>query len=95
MKDQAEIVLQIDQLVIEGYPASQRWRIASAIESELGRLLTERGVPPGLLRGGSIPTIQADGFNPRPTDRVEAIGTRLAYTIYDAMSSATSKGAGQ
>jgi hypothetical protein len=81
--------------VIEGYPASQRWRIASAVESALGRLLTERGLPPALRNGGTIPTITTDAFRARPTDRSEAIGTKVAHAIYDAMSSAAAEGSGQ
>jgi hypothetical protein len=88
-------VLQIDALVIEGYPASQRWLIASAVESELGRLLAERGLPPALRNGGTIPTIATDGFRPRPIDRSEAIGAKVAHAIYDAMSSAAAEGPGQ
>jgi len=90
-----EIVLQIDQLVIEGYPASQRWQIASAIESELGRLLTEGGLRPGLLGGGVIPAIETNAFKPRPTDRAESVGAQVAHAIYDAMSSAAVEGGGQ
>jgi hypothetical protein len=95
MSEQIEIVLQIDQVVIEGYPASQRWQIGSALESELGRLLTERGLPPALLGGGAIPVVETDAFRPRPTDRAAAVGVRLAHAIYDAMSSASVEGSGR
>jgi hypothetical protein len=81
-----EVVVRIERLVLEGFAAHDRWRIASAVESELSRLLTERGLPPGLLEGGAVATIQADSFAPRAGSRPEAIGADVARAVYEGLA---------
>ena len=55
-----EIEVQIEELVLHGFPRSARWQIADAIESELRARLTKDGVPaawqssPRQLDAGSI-----------------------------------------
>ncbi|HZO29736.1 MAG TPA: hypothetical protein VFH48_27485 [Chloroflexota bacterium] len=77
-----EIVLRIESLVLEGFPAHHRWRIAATIEAELTRLVAEGGLPLGLIGAGSVGEIQAGGFAPGPADRPEAIGTQVAGAVY-------------
>jgi len=77
-----EIVLRIESLVLEGFPAHHRWRIAAAIEAELTRLVAERGLPTGLIGAGAVNAIEADGFAPGPADRPEAVGAQVASAVY-------------
>lgn len=87
----AEIVLHVEELVLEGFPARDRWRIAAAVEAELTRLVAEGGLPPGLLTGaGTINVIDADGFAPGPADRPEAIGTQVAGAVYAGLGQTAS-----
>ena len=39
-----EIEAQIEELVLHGFPPSERYRIADAMQAELARLLTEQGL---------------------------------------------------
>jgi hypothetical protein len=80
--NQSAIDLHIDELILRGLPYAQRQRIAAAIEQELTRLLTERGVPSSLASGGFVPRIMLDGFS-IPTDaKPAAIGSQIARDIY-------------
>jgi hypothetical protein len=75
------IDLSIDSIVIHGQ-AGDRDAIGAAVERELGRLLAERGLPPGIAGdGGSIsasppPVRVPHGLRP------DAIGARVAAAIY-------------
>ena len=77
-----EVVLRIDELVLEGFVARDSWRIAASLQAELTRLLAERGLPPAVLGAGIVATVATDDFSPGPTDRPEAIGTRIARAVY-------------
>ena len=78
----SEIVLRLESLALEGFPAHDRWRIAAAIEAELTRLVAEGGLPPSLVGAGAVGTIEADGFAPGPADRPEVIGAKVAGAVY-------------
>jgi hypothetical protein len=55
-----EIEVHIEELVLHGFPRSERWQIADAIENELRERLAKDGVPaawqssPRQLDAGSI-----------------------------------------
>ena len=75
------VELHIDELVIHGIGASDRGRIGEAVERELARLLSERGLPMGFcgdhidrLDGGRI-TISSGGSG-------EGIGIQIARSLY-------------
>lgn len=79
------IELSIESLVLHGLPAD-RDAVAAAVERELGRLLSERGVPPGLGAGDgpigvALPTLRLPAGM-----RSEAIGARVAESIYAGMA---------
>ena len=39
------IVIEIDELVLHGFPPGERYRIGEAVQAELVRILGERGLP--------------------------------------------------
>jgi hypothetical protein len=80
-----KIDLHIEELVLEGFPASDRHRIGAAVERELTRLLTERGLPPGLAAGGETARIDGGSFEAKPGGRAEAVGRQVAGAVYGGM----------
>jgi hypothetical protein len=76
------IELHIEELVLHGFNPADRHRIAAALEGELGRLFTERGVPPGLLTAGERPHVNAGAFDAVQGARAEITGTGLAGAVY-------------
>ena len=80
------IELHIDELILRGLPYSQRQPIAMALEQELRRLLSERGLPEALAQGGLIPQIELDGRQRTKGVKPQVIGTRLAQQVYSGMS---------
>ena len=84
--NRSAIDLHIDELILRDVPYAQRQRIAAAIEQELTRLLTERGVPPSLARGGFVPRIKLDDVQVAAGAKPAAIGNRIAQNIYSNLA---------
>ena len=74
------IDLRIEQLVVDGLPASHRDRFGNALQVELERLLAERGMAPaadldiGQLMAGNV--LQAAPIRP------ESFGRQVAEAIH-------------
>jgi len=76
------IELQIDELILTGFPACDRSRIGAAVERELGRLLSEEGLPAALGQGGDRQSSDGSSFDVQPNARPEAVGVQVAQAIY-------------
>ena len=72
-----EIEVHIEELVLHGFPRSERWQIADAIENELRERLAKDGVPaawpssPRQLDAGSI-----------KTDAHAGLGAKIARAVH-------------
>ena len=77
--------LHIDELVLEGFPPHDRYRIAAAVEAGLAAHFAEHGMPPGLANGGSIPSLDGGAFNIAPGVRPESIGAQVAQSLYGGL----------
>ena len=80
------IELNIEQLILHGFPPGDRYRISAAIQQELTRLLAEQGVPPSLVQGGMIEQLNGGSFEMAVGARAEVIGTQIAQSIYGGLS---------
>jgi hypothetical protein len=76
------IDLHIDELLLRDLPHRQRTHIAAAAEQELLRLLTERGLPSSLARGGHIPQLAINAGEIAPDAKPDAIGNQIAQQLY-------------
>jgi hypothetical protein len=80
-----KIDLYIEELVLEGFRAADRYRIGAAVESELTRLLTEQGLPPGLAQGADLPRLDGGSFAIRQGARPETMGAQVAGAVYGGL----------
>lgn len=78
--DEANIELQIEELILHDLPYDQRHRVAAAIEQALTRLLAERGLPPGFQ--GEMPPLHAAPVTVNPRLSAESIGRQVAQSVY-------------
>ncbi len=76
------VELNIEELVLHGFPPNDRHRIGDTVERELSRLFAEEGVPPSLAHGGTITRLDAGSFEMQPERKAEAVGSRIARTLY-------------
>ncbi|HZF09069.1 MAG TPA: hypothetical protein VFE33_09790 [Thermoanaerobaculia bacterium] len=77
-----KIDLHIEELILDGFPPGDRHRIGAAVERELTRLFTERGLPPGLARGSETAQIDGGSFEAKPGGRAEGVGGQVAKAVY-------------
>jgi len=80
------VELHIEELVLHGFPAGDRYRVGEALERELTRLFTERDVPSSIshnIEGGSM---DAGSFNVAPGADAETIGIQIARALYEGMT---------
>jgi len=78
--------LEIEELVLDGFPAADRDRIARAVHVELERLFAENGVPASLEGGGNVAKIDGGSFEAAPDSGSEEIGAQVARALYGGMS---------
>lgn len=85
IRREAQIDVEIGELVLEGVARGDRYRIAEAMQQELGRLFQEQGLPAGLENGpdrrslNRVPCPMTAGMT------AEAIGQQLARAIYGGL----------
>jgi hypothetical protein len=76
------IELHIEELVLHGFAPGDRYEIGAAVERELARLFAEQGLPTSLSGGGDFARFNGGSFNVTPGSQAEAIGTRVAQSVY-------------
>jgi hypothetical protein len=75
------IDLEIEELVLHGFPARDRGRVRAAVEQELARLLGEPGAVDAL--GGRSALARADGgaIRARPGEAGGRVGAEVARAV--------------
>lgn len=77
--------VEIDEIVLQGYPSADRRAIARAVEMELARLFAEGGLPASLFNGGEVPSIDAGRFEAAAEAGAENIGAQVARSVYGGL----------
>lgn len=78
------IDLHIEELVLEGFPPEDRHRIGAAVERELARLLTERGLP-GVTESMDISRLDGGSFEMDRNATPERVGGQVGGAVYGGM----------
>lgn len=78
------INLHIERLVLDGLDLApeQRPLLQAAVESELSRLLTERGLSPGLAQGVAVPRLSAQDIRMTSANNPKQLGQQIAQSVY-------------
>jgi hypothetical protein len=79
------VELHIEELVLEGFPLGDRYRIGEALEAELTRLLEERGVPGSFISGKEIDGIHGGSFDVVLGCGADRIGSQVAKAVYGGL----------
>jgi hypothetical protein len=74
--------LRVEELMLDGFAPTDRYRIGEAVERELARLFTERGVSPTLNQESETEYLDGGAFELKPNLGAEAIGVQVAQTVY-------------
>ena len=79
---QQDIAFHIDQLMLEGLPPSDRYQFGNAVQTELARLLAERGMPPNLTSSAELEQLAAGTISITAAPRPEIIGRQVAEAVH-------------
>jgi hypothetical protein len=89
-----EININIEELVLEGFKASDKYAIADALERELESLLREQGLTPGThpstLR---MDRLNAGSITLHPGKRSTSFGSQLGRAIFASLKTSTAPAA--
>ena len=88
-----DIVIEIDELVLHGFPPGDRYRIGEAVQAELARILGERGLP-GAWTEGAATRLDGGAFNVASGMPAAAIGTGVAEAVYRTVTDIPGKPGG-
>jgi Domain of unknown function (DUF4157) len=78
-----DIEVRIEELVLRGFPPSERYRIADAMQAELARLLTEQGL--SVTNDAALEQLSADAIRLNPNAHGEMMGAQIARTVLDGL----------
>lgn len=81
---QPAVELEIEELVLHGFSASDRFAIGDAVQQELERLITEQGVP-GLAHSVSADRLDGGVLRVAPGTRPHVIGAQLAARVHEGL----------
>jgi hypothetical protein len=78
------INLHIERLVLDGLDIAREQRpvLQAAVEIELSRLLTERGLSPSLAQGVAVPRLSARDMQLTNMSRPTELGQQIAQSVY-------------
>jgi hypothetical protein len=82
INSQPSVELHIEELVLHGFPSSDRARIGEAMQHELTRLFTEERTPPSLAKSAEIDRLNAGSFQTTGTARPESTGAQVARAVF-------------
>jgi hypothetical protein len=80
-----DLDLNIEELVLRGFPGKDQNRIMRAVKEELERLIRENGVPSALSRGGEVAGLDEGSFEAKPGSSPEEIGAQVARSLYGGL----------
>ncbi len=79
------IDLHIEELVLHGFAATDRHRIAEAVQLELSRLMTAEGQANFLKSPLSLERIDGGAFKVQAGAKPDTTGTQIAGAVYRGM----------
>jgi uncharacterized NAD(P)/FAD-binding protein YdhS len=85
MNERSPIHLHIEELVLHGFPSSDRHRIGEALQRELARLFTEGRTSPAQAKSAKIDRLNGGSFQTTETARPEITGAQVARAVFGGL----------
>ena len=79
------IEINIEKIILDGFPATDRHRIGEAIRSELARLFLEQGLPSGISNGTASHSADGGSFQVNSNSNTGQIGSEIAKSVYGSL----------
>jgi hypothetical protein len=82
-----KIEIHIDELVLHGFDAVDRYAIGDAVSAELARLIAEQGSPALFTHSLHIPSLQMSPVQIAPgAVHPEGVGAQVANQLYQSLN---------
>lgn len=81
----SSVTIHIEELVLHGFAPHDRGRIAVAVEQELTRLLSEKGIPRLLKKSLTVDRLASGSFHAKGQVKPQTTGMRIAETVYESL----------
>ncbi len=82
------VTVNIEELVLLGFPAVNGYRVGEAVQEELQRLFAERVIPSAFATSGEYPEIAGGQVRLPHRSSAAAIGGQIARSVYEAVRAA-------
>jgi hypothetical protein len=82
----SSLEIHIEELVLHGFGAGERFRVGDALERELARLLARQGLSASAVRSASIERLDGGEFSVAPGAGARTIGTQVAQKVYQQLA---------
>jgi hypothetical protein len=74
--------IHIEELVLRGFAAGDRFGIGDSLERELARLIAQQGLSAATARSQSIERLDGGAFNVAKGAKPQSIGSQIAQKVY-------------
>jgi len=81
-----KVHVNIEALVLRGFPVGDRERISEALRCELTRLFTDKGTPPALRNGLSAGSMDAGSIRLAADCGPTKVGMQVARAVYGSLT---------
>lgn len=82
---QQDIRLHIENLVLHGIPVADRAAVGVAVQQELTRLLSERGLPSSLSSSVTVDRFHAGSISFQADASAGSVGLQIARSVYGGL----------
>lgn len=80
------VIVSIDELVLEGFPATEKYRIGEAVQQELTRLFSESTREQGPVSARTLEFVDAGTFQMNGPQGI-VIGAQIAQAVFESFQS--------
>jgi len=81
-----DIEIEIDELVLHGFPPGDRYRIGEAVQAEMARIFVERGLSG--IGQQNVTADRLDGGTFNTAAGAPAVGSQIAAAVHQAVAAA-------
>ncbi len=86
MKQEQDIELAIDKIVLHGFSTKSSKGLKGAVEFELNRIIRERGLPSEVRLGGNFEELPGGKFNVKAGSSLKTLATQISNHVYNGFS---------
>ena len=80
--DEPNVEMKIEQMILEGFSPSDRYRIGDSVQNELERIFNEQGVSWTINKSIGLETLDGGEFAITHATRAASVGNQLAQSVY-------------